>query len=235
MPVPEALSTIAKYGVPGIITVTDGTHTKNLYINEGKVHFASSDNVDERLGEFLLYQGIITKEQYDRSVEMMKRYQIRQGRAFVMLSILTPKELYTYVREQVKNIVLSVFSWKEGIITFKPGLYKMDEIIKLNISIPQLILEGIRAVKDARWLVQRLGKATEIYKLTANYEEKLAQLSLSDEAKKLLSQVDGKKTLRTLIATPSTPPSENAKILYGLYCLGLIEKKTSRGIIKVQL
>ena len=47
--------------------------TKKLYLMKGDAIFASSTYEDDRLGEMLIKAGKITLEQYDESVELLKK------------------------------------------------------------------------------------------------------------------------------------------------------------------
>ncbi|MEJ5167435.1 MAG: DUF4388 domain-containing protein, partial [Thermoanaerobaculia bacterium] len=147
-PLPEILATIEKYKVAGVIIVKDEKFERKIYLNEGKIIFATSTNPDERLGEFLLYKGIITKEQYDESVVRLKRGEGRQGKILVDMKVLTPKELFLYVQDQITEIVYNLFNLNEGKVLFQIGKFKEEEIIKLSIPIKKAIFEGIKKIKD---------------------------------------------------------------------------------------
>lgn len=234
MPVPEALATIERYKVPGVVTVSREEVEKKIYLNQGMIHFATSNLDDDRLGEFLLHRGIISQEQYDESARLLKAGIGRQGRILVGMKAVTPKDLYLHIKEQVQSILYSVFSWQEGFLTFQVGLYKQEEIIKLNISIRKTILEGVKKVENARFLVSRMGSKTVLLR-PAYKEPVLRGLDLMKEELQLLKMVDGKTSLYNLVMKGPMSPELNAKILYSFFCMRLIEKERDAGIIKVQL
>ncbi len=234
MPVPEALATIERYRVPGVVSVLQGEIEKKIFIKNGMIHFATSNVEDDRLGEYLLYRGIITQDQYDESVRQLKAGKGRQGNILVSMGAITPKDLYVRIREQVRDIVFSVFAWKEGTLNFYVGLYKDEELIKLNISIRKAILEGIKTVKDARFLISRLGMKTTLF-AKVNHPEDEKSLDLSPKELELLGLIDGKRPLVTLVTKGPMEPEENAKVLYAFLCLRMIERVKEKGIIKIQV
>lgn len=231
-PLPEILATIEKYKVAGVIIVKDDKFERKIYIFEGKIIFATSTNPDERLGEFLLYKGIITKEQYDESVVRLKRGEGRQGKILVDMKVLTPKELFLYVQEQISAIVYDLFNLNAGKVYFEIGKLKEEEIIKLSIPIKKAIFEGIKKIKDPKRCFQRLGSKTAIYEPVFELKDILG-LSLTQDETKLLQMVDGKKSLYEIVMKGPFSQGMNARILYAFFVLHLISKK-SDGMIKIQ-
>jgi len=231
-PLPEILATIEKYKVAGVIIVDDYKYERKIYINEGKIIFATSKNPDERLGEFLLYKGIITKEQYDESVVRLKRGEGRQGKILVDMKVLTPKELFLYVQEQIAEIVYNLFNLNEGKVLFEIGKFKEEEIIKLSIPIKKAIFEGVKKIKDPKRCLQRLGNKTAVYEPVFELKDVLG-LNLTQEETKLLQMVDGKKSLYEIITKGPLTQGMNARVLYAFFVLHLISKK-SDGFIKIQ-
>lgn len=233
LPLPEILAVIEKYKVPGVITIKDNFYERKVYLSEGKIIFATSTNPDERLGEFLLYKGVITKAQYDESVERLKRGEGRQGKILVDMKAITPKELFIYVQEQISEIVYNLFNLNEGKVCFEIGKFKEEEIIKLSIPIKKAIFEGIKKIKDPKRCLQRLGSKTAIYEPVFELKDVIG-LSLTQEETKLLQMVDGKKSLYEIITKGPFTQGMNARILYAFFVLHLISKK-SDGVIKIHM
>lgn len=231
-PLPEVLQKINYYKVPGVVTCSNELGKKEIFISGGEVIFATSTFENDRLGEFLLAKNRITKEQYDQSVEILKKTGKRQGKIFIELGVLTPNELLEVVKEQVVNIVWSLFNWTEGKITFKVGKFKEDEVIKLNLDTRFVILEGIKKINDPKRIVKRLGKKEDIFEPSENSLILLPTLPLSVEEKRIFRLVDGKRTFINLIELSPLESGETVKVIYALYVLGLIKKKEKGIVIK---
>lgn len=133
----------------GTIIIKGASFVKKIYIKKGDVIYASSNLDDERLGEMLIKAGMITKEQYDISVDILKRTGKKQGAILVELGILTPKQLFEGLKFQVREIIYSVFSLRDGEYEFIEGELPDDKIIGLRLNINDLIQEGMnRAVEN---------------------------------------------------------------------------------------
>jgi hypothetical protein len=93
------------------------------------------------------------------------------------------------------------------------------------------ILRGVRHVAEARALVARLGTKTTLFTRATGHAEGLV---LDEDEQHLLDAVDGRKVLYELVNTPPLAASDNARILYAFFALGLIVPREPRQI-KVQL
>jgi hypothetical protein len=232
-PLPEVLQKINYYRVPGVLNVVCEKGQKDIYISGGEVIFASSTFDDDRLGEFLLERKRISREQYDKSVELLKTSGKRQGKLLIEMGVLTPQELLDFVKEQVVAIVWSLFEWTSGKITFKVGKFKEEEVIKLSLDTRYVILEGIKKIADAKRVVKWLGKKEDIFEPSENALILLPTIPLLTDEKRIFRFVDGRRTLLMLLEVSPIDTGTTAKILYALYVLGLIKKKEA-GIIKIK-
>lgn len=231
-PLPEVLATISRYKVPGVVDCHRGPETKSIFIEAGNIIFATSSDIADSLGDRLLSQGRITKDQYDTSVRMLQQGNKRQGTILVEMKAIEPKDLFIAVRDQVQSIVWSIFEWNEGAVLFEPGRERTQEFIKLNIPLRQAILQGVRGVTDAKALVGRMGNKSTVLQKSDECDTK--DLGLVPEEEALLAAVDGKKTLYELTGVPGLPATKNARLLYAFFVLKLITVKPPKQL-KVHL
>ena len=232
LPMPEILASIEKWKVPGVLSVEGDPFTKKIFLEDGKIIFATSTDPDERLGEFLLHKGRITQAHYDESVVRLKRGEGRQGKILVDMAVLTPKTLYENVMEQITSVVISLFNWEEGKVSFEIGDFKKDEMIKIAIPLRKAILEGVKAMWDAKRILARLGTKTTVFAPIFELKDVLS-LRLEPQEMQMLQLVDGRKSVYELVTKGPLTQPQNAKLLYVFQVLKLIEKK-SDGVIKIQ-
>jgi hypothetical protein len=228
-PLPEILLTVHRYKAPGMVECKRGGEIKRIYLDRGHIIFATTNQLTESLGDKLLREGKINRQQYDDSVKLLRTTGKRHGVTLVEMKLLTPQELFTAVREQLQEIVWSIFTWDRGTVTFAPGRDRSLEFVKVELSVPHAIMHGVRAMPDPKSLIARLGSKTSVFVQTGTAVE---ELTLSDDEQHLLDAVDGKKSLYELVNVGSLPPADNARILYALFALQLI---AVRQPLKVQL
>ena len=230
-PLPEILVTIHRYRAPGMIECRNGDVVKRVYLDRGDIIFATSNQLADSLGDKLLREGKITREQYDASVELLRKTGKRHGVTLLEMKLLEPKDLFVALRDQIQEIVWSVFQWTSGTVAFTPGREKHLEFVKIEIPIAQAVLRGARRLPDARHLLARLGTRTTVLERTAITP---AGAELTPDEQHLLDAVDGRRTLYDLVNFPPLVPSDNARILYALFALQFIAVKQAK-TIKVQV
>ena len=162
---PQILNFFKDRQKTGVLTFENENVKKSIYIKNGDAVFAASNQDKDQLGELLIRTGKITPEQYGESVKLLKRTDKRQGTIFLELGYLTPKQLFQEVKNQIKEIITSLFLWEDGTFSFKESL-PSAEIITLTVSMEKLIREGtkIREGKEKEDEGLFIKKVTELFK-----------------------------------------------------------------------
>jgi hypothetical protein len=231
MPLAEVLVKIHRYRAPGRVDCKRGDEIKRIYLDHGQIVFATTNQLGESLGDKLFREGRITRAQYDESLIRAMESGNRHGTTLVEMRVLSPEDLFTAVHEQIEEIIWPIFGWDSGTVSFTAGRDKKQEFIKVDVPVPVAILRGVRHVADARALVARLGIKTTLFARATGHTEGLI---LDADEQHLLDTVDGRKVLYELVNTPPLAASDNARILYAFFALGLIVPREPRQI-KVKL
>ncbi len=221
-PLPLILLGLHRDEETGVLSVMTPQFTKRIYFKKGDAIFATSTLEDDRLGEMLLKSGKIKIEHYEKSVELLKKTKKRQGTILVELGYLTPKELYDAVKDQVKEIIYSLFNLEHGDYEFVPGDLPTEEVITLKMSIGNLIYNGIKRINSWSTMKRQLPDIF-IPKFSSNPMSLFQEIHFTDVDKKIISMIDGKKTVRQIIDNSWVTPLEALKTLYTLWCLDIIE------------
>ncbi len=135
------LSAIHEANRSGMILYRQRQQEKRIYLENGEVIFASSNQAVDRLGECLLRSGAINLEEL-RDAERAFNPSDRFGRVLVERGILTPRELWNGVRNQVEEIVRSLFAVPGGRCWFWEGEIRPDNVVRLSLETGRLISEG---------------------------------------------------------------------------------------------
>ncbi len=219
---PDVLEYLRNSRKTGVITFKHERIKKSLYIQDGNVIFASSNLPDERLGDLLLTWGWITKESYGRSVAMLTPKR-RQGRILVEMGAISPKQLWEGVQEQIRYIVYSLFNWDQGIFFFSEGDLPSQENITADVGITDLIVEGIRRIKNIKGLEGRFPSRDVILARTdLGIKERIKTESFE---KHVLDLVDGARAVKDVCRESEIGDSETLKVLYMLISIGYIKVK----------
>lgn len=208
----------------GTLTFKISAFTKKIFLNQGDAIFASSTYEDDRLGEMLLKAGKITVEQYDESVRLLKSSKKRQGAILIELGYLTPKDLFWGVKYQVKTIIHSLFLLENAEYEFKEGDLLKDEVITLKMSMGNLIYEGIKKIEN--WIIvkNKMPGTDAVFKLSDDPRRIYQDIEMTDHDKKIISLIDGKRTIKEIVDSSWMGPFEALKMLYVLWLIGMIEQ-----------
>jgi hypothetical protein len=220
--VPELMRSILSSGETGVFTFRNGDVTKSVFMHMGRVVYARSSDPDERMGESLLARGKITVRQYLEASELIRPGR-RLGTILVEMGALGAEDLLPAIEQHVKEILLDVFTWTRGeyeLVMNEPG---MDDILTLNISIENLILEGIRLTRGWSRIFRGIGGLEAVPVPTGNTEV-IYKLGLSDDEQEVLAHVNGRTNVERICEVSYLSHFETCRILWALQVLGVIRR-----------
>jgi two-component system OmpR family response regulator len=220
---PEILHTVDRFQVPGVIEVQRGPLIKRVFIKEGNVVHASSNDREDSLGRYLEVAGMLSREQYDDTMRERERTHKRYGVLLMERRLLAPAEIYRCIRKQIEAIVWSLFAWQEGSVTFSIGEYREPDSVRIQLPMRQVILQGIRRAPDAKAVVARLGRKETVFEPCYQIEE-LIEIAMDANEYSLLLLVDGRRTLFEICTQGPYGAAENGKLLYAFQVLQLIRR-----------
>jgi len=220
--VPELLRSILNSGETGVLTIKNGDALKQIFILNGRVAYAASNNQDERMGEILLTRGKIGVRSF---VEASKRIRpgLKLGAILVELSALESEELIPAVELHVKSILMDLFTWVKGEYTFVIRELEHDNVAALNMSTENLILEGIRNTRSWRQVIRALGDIESVYVPTGSNDAHF-RLDLTEEEQEILGHVNGRTPVERICDMSYLSNFETCRILWALQVLGVIRR-----------
>lgn len=189
---------------------------KRVYIKNGEIIFSASNQEADRLGEVLLDEGKITQEQYDRSVELLKKTGKRQGTILVELGYLKPQELFWAVRHQVEKIILSLFNFKEGVFYFREGPLLSEEVITLKLSVANLIFKGITSINDKDYLEGIFPSLDTVLCPSPDPLDLFQDIRLDDFDRQILLLIDGKNKIKDIFQLSPSNEFDTLRTICGL-------------------
>jgi hypothetical protein len=220
---PEVLRPLVRQKKTGLLRFTRGRTAKTVYLSEGRLIFATSNDPDDRLGEMLLRKGKITCRTLEDSVAAIQKGK-RQGTILVESGEIRSRDLVEGVVGQVQEIIYSLFEWEGGDWQFDEGDLPSREVIVLRMSTGDIVREGIRRI--ARWSRIRagVGGLAQRYVLAADATAVLGSLSLTHEEMNLVATLDGATTLEEILASARTPDFGVCRAVWGLWAAGALDR-----------
>lgn len=219
----DMLIGVQKLGKTGVFELLTDSATKKIFFKEGDAIFSSSDQHEERMGDMLVAVKKITPEQYEEAVTIMKKTGKRIGALLVELGYLAPADLIWAVRYQVEKIILNMFSLSEGNFLFKEEPLPIEELITLKLSTGNLIYRGVKSIENIERIKKTAPNSESILYFSPDPASLFQEISLDENDRKILALIDGKRTLRDIIADSPLSEPETLKTIFALYNTQLIE------------
>lgn len=224
---PELLWTLCRERKTGVLQLSSAERKKSVFIEDGRIVFASSSDPDDRLGELLLRQGTVRLDQLEHALLKLHSGK-RLGTLLVEAGSLTPEELVRGVLAQVESIVLGLFTWNEGAYHFREGPLPTDEVITLGMRTAEILLRGIRRIRSMNRIRRSVGAPHQWYGLTPGWREILDGLTLTVGEELLIERLrDGDVSVEDLCNEVFLSNFEIYQTLWGFKMLGVIREKDS--------
>jgi len=222
-PLSDVLLDLQRSEKNGVLEIRSGSVSKRIYFKNGVIVFATSNKEEDRLGEVLLKAGKITVDQYYQSLDVMKKAEKRQGTVLVELGYLNPEDLIWGVRRQVEEIILSLFLWEDGEFVFVEGPLPSDEVITLKLSAATLIYRGIKRMKNLTHIKNVVPHLDTILYYSTEPMNLFQDVNLDKTDKDILSLIDGRRNMQTILSVSPMDNFQTMKTLYALLSTRIIE------------
>jgi len=219
--VTEVFQELSQLKWSGVLRLERADHRIGITVEQGRLVFASASNRDHRLGPLLLRQGVITLRQdvdAGKALAPGKRF----GTVLIEAGILQPKQLVKAVIDQTRSIILHAFEWGDGTFELEEG-EAPSESITLNISTPQLILEGISRIESWSRIERGCGGLQTSW-APQDAEDLLRGLPLSTEQVALLGAIEGVRDLETLCSESPLTDFEVCRTMWAFRVIGLARR-----------
>ena len=219
---PDLVQELSRKRWTGALRLENGAERLGITIDAGRLVFAASSNPDYRLGPRLLRRGLITLRQLEDAGRGISPGR-RLGTVLVDEGFLDPQELVRGVVDQTRDIILLAFHWTSGEYRLVEGPAP-GESITLDMSTPQLILDGISQIEAWSRVERGAGGLEARYAPVAGTEGLFKQLTLDVDQAALLRSVKGARGVESLLAESMLNHFEACRNLWAFRVIGLIRR-----------
>jgi curved DNA-binding protein CbpA len=190
----------------GALALSRDNVEKSFLFQEGVPVHAESNRTSESLGIQLMDAGRITRTDYGRVVDMVKKKQCKEGNALLALRLIEPKDLFLALKEQVRLRLVDCFSWPRGSFELDPSAEVPEGVHPLRADVHALVQEGIEAHWSPDRVLSDLGDDMGRHPVpTRNMARVSLHLRRDDAVDKLLESLDGERTLWQTLQEAQSP------------------------------
>ena len=220
---PDVLTFVSLIRRSGKLVVRNGPAERSIYWNEGEIAFATSNSPEHTLGQFLLRNGKITLNQHQESLRRLTP-EMRAGKLLVQMGAISPKDLWWGVKNQVLEIIYSLFVWNDGYFIFIDTYEEIGERITLSINTSSVIMEGIRRIDESARIREKIGSLDIVFAKVAGSDPRNdSDMEMDEDEMGIYDGIDGRRSVRELIPLAELTEFEVLTILYQLLSARLIE------------
>lgn len=112
----------------GCLFIDTGFGIKRIFLAKGALAFASSNVIDDRLGEVVYREAKITLEQHVNSAAQVTKVA-KFGQVLLNNGIFTNIELWDALKLQTKQILRSLFMVENVFVELEPGAAPVTEVV----------------------------------------------------------------------------------------------------------
>jgi len=205
----------------GCLTVTRQANFGYIYLEDGRVLYATVLNRPDRLGDVLVRNGLITRDELRAAVRDQASHPDRRiGRILVERGSLPETELRRFVSQQIEESVYHLFTWDEGTFHFEPDRRpEVADGMLVSIPVENLLLEGARRVDELSVIRERIPSGDLVFATSTS----AGVVELAPSQIRLLGLLDGQRTVDELIEESGLGEFNVLQSLFGLLQAGQIQ------------
>jgi hypothetical protein len=190
---------------------------KRLAFRDGSLHWSTSNDPRETIGQALVREGIITEEALFTALLKQETDRRRLGEILIGDELLTEDQLMKTLRSNAEAHLYDLFLWSDGHFDFNDAEVPPETPSDLRIDIRPLMEEGRHRRERWRELRQRFPTSEMTFKVLGNPEQ-----VPNPARRQLLTLASQGKTLAAISLEARRPQYDTALLLAGLCDEGLL-------------
>ena len=223
---PEILQLIASGRKSGTLGIQRDDSIVMIYFQDGKIIYGYGPRQTYHLGQLLKEKGILSDKDLQEAIEIQARTENsrRLGEILMSRRFIERNDLDAVVKDQIEQLLYSLLSWRTGSFKFYENQFPTDEEILVDISVENVILEGLRRFDEKNLIEETLPDLDAVYCISAAQAERPRDISLSGPEWNIMALVDGYRSVNSLCSLSAYGRDDTLKKLAQLKLAGIITK-----------
>jgi hypothetical protein len=194
-----------------------------VWFEHGAIAFASSNDPNDRLGQVLLREQLLSNDQLQQALAAaQEKPGTALGRVLVDLGMLGPDDLHRALVLQIQRVVGCLLGWRGGGFQFQERALPVEEIVPLGLDTRQVLMDAFRTCSFAD-LIGQLPPPETLLRRTAACHELASDLPLTAVEDRMLLEVDGRMSVQDLSAAAPEGREAALRSIHLLISMGLLE------------
>ena len=205
----------------GILSLESMRDRVKLLFIEGNIVGAESRKRTEanRLGKVLVKREVLDEKELQSILEEQSRTNIRLGIILIRRGLVEKEVIREILEGQIKETVMPIFGWKQGMYEFTPQQIPVEKELHIALDTQHLLMDGLRIVDEWSTIEDKLTLDTVFTRIPGTIT------GLSEEEQDILSHINGRNDVSTLLDIAAMDDFEVSRTLVSLLDKGAIERK----------
>jgi hypothetical protein len=187
---------------------------KAIVFQSGDVCSAQSTAPEDRLGESIYRQGILTREQVERAAKECPN-ESRLGGFLVKRQLITSHDLYSFIQRQVEEIFYSLLLASRGTFYFyRQDMLSATQATRLSLSTQDLLMTGVQRIDEMAYFREKIPSSSMVFELTGAANNEPAVQGETEQT--VLALIDGRTDLESIGQTAHLGEFETVKAAFQL-------------------
>ena len=234
---PEVFQLIASGRKSGTLGIQKDDSIVMIYFKEGNVVYGYGPRQTFHLGQLLKERGAITTKQLEEAISVQAKTDNsrRLGEILIGKRFIDRSDLRDVVNKQIEELLYSLLGWQTGSFKFYEDQFPTDEEITVNLSVENIILEGLRRLDEMNMVKDTLPDPEAVYTISASQGDRDRAVTMKAAEWNIMALVDGRRTLDEICRLSSLDRNQTLTKLAQLKLAGLITKTERKASSMPQL
>lgn len=205
----DILSLLAQTGWRGVLVVHSESIVRRIFLDQGSVLGAQSNDPQERLGQVMYRYGHVSEDalaQVELDVQAGRRF----GEALLERGLVTQENLYQAFLQQMSEIVFGAMHVADGTFFFLDQFEDSELATRQSLSVNNLLMAGVTRLDEMRYFEEKIPSTEHIPQHLPNAQPP------AEEYQALYQLIDGSSSIRDLGRKTGRGEFDTIKKLYAL-------------------
>jgi hypothetical protein len=135
------------------------------------------------------------------------------------------------IHKTIDRFFLTRLGQKEGIFSFTPGFIKFDSDVPVFYPVEDLIMRASRILTPEE-VDRKISDELLVFEKSPDADVRVSKIKLTDDERKVLSLVDGNRTVADIRKESGMDRLKVDRALYGFLAAGIIRRKRKERVQK---
>lgn len=222
IPITTILQLLHTGAKSGVLRVGREEGEVRIFFQDGAIIYAMESRHDNRLGQLLRQQGLISGQQLRECLMIGRERKVTLGKVIVDQGHVSRENLEAILFKQAENTIFEMIFWENGQFEYKDASINQEKLIVKKMNTLSLILEAARRIDEMSVFRKQIPDDTVRFQL-ADKATGFRDIQLNEEEVQMLLLVDGVATVAEIIQDGLYDQYVAYKILNTLISSGHIE------------